>query len=131
MSSTIPEMDPLAIRQGDTLQFNVQCFRVDQDYEFILDANGNKIPKSIVGVTAQYAIARKIGDTPVISKSSPASGIVLTDPENGVMQITVPKEDTSSLLGTYWHEVQVIDGDGNRTTVGQGRITFRPQLIVP
>lgn len=132
MSAEIPEADEIALRQGDTWKIAVVVYRVDAKYKFLLNGSKAKLPKNITGVTARWQLAANIGDAPLLSKTSPASGIVITDPENGLLTVTVPKEDTANLaVGAYWHEVQLDDADGNRTTVLQGRLYVKDQLIRP
>lgn len=131
MSETIPDAKQLALRQGDTWRISVVVYRCDVDYKFVLDAQKRKIPKSIVGCSAQWQIATEVGGSPLLSKSTP-SEIVLSDPENGLLVITVPKNETATLdVGQYWHEVQIEDASGNRTTVLQGKLTVANQLIRP
>lgn len=130
MSETIPEGKHIALRQGDTWKISVVVYRVDVDYKFITDSAKRKIPKSIVGATAQWQLARSVGEAPLLTKSSPTD-IVLSDPENGLLVITVPKTETADLIGTYWQEVQIEDGLGNRSTVFQGQLTVQNQLIRP
>lgn len=131
MSETIPEGKAIALRQGDTWKISVVVYRADVDYKFILDSAKRKIPKSITGASAIWQLATEVGATALLTKETPTD-VLLSDPENGLLVVTVPKTETSAIaVGTYWHELQIEDASGNRTTVFQGRLTVANQLIRP
>jgi len=65
---------------------------------------------------------------PAVSKSLGA-GIAITDGPNGVFTVMLDPSDTAALSGLYYHEAEVTDGAGNRSTVLTGVATVIPTLI--
>lgn len=73
------------------------------------------------GYTISFSLMENEDSTVnLVSKQSP----VITTSGN---TITVPllKVDTSTLLGTYYYECEIIDGSGEFSTVAVGNITIK------
>jgi hypothetical protein len=100
------------IFSGDTAVFNVVVY----------DENG--AVKDITGATARFVMVRKIGQTPVVDLTT-AAGIVLTDPTNGALRITVQAGITAALSGSYRHELEVTDVAGRVSTVAFGTVAVK------
>lgn len=63
--------------------------------------------------------------------SDPASGIVLTDPTNGVAEITVDYDDTDGLTNEkaeYVYDVEITKSTGKIETVCKGKLTILPDV---
>jgi hypothetical protein len=100
----------------------------------VKDANSGSLI-DLSGCTAKWQMARQLTSLPftfyslpIVSKDT-TSGIVITDPIHGVMQITLLPTDTSGLRGAYYHELRVTDTGGNEQTVLVGTITIYRTLI--
>jgi hypothetical protein len=52
--------------------------------------------------------------------TSSGSGIILTDPTNGIFELTLVPEDTENLLGDYNHECELTDTDNKISTILTG-----------
>jgi len=103
----------------------------------ILDANGAKVDLA----SAQSAkwwmgkSAKAIG-TDVYLKKALTSGVVLDNETDAwVMVITLNPADTETGVGsnpkpgTYYHEAEIIDADGNISTVTTGQFTIHPTIV--
>lgn len=64
----------------------------------------------------------KLDVDPIIEKTL-HDGIDVTNPTASQFAVTLTESDTISLLRNYYHEVTIIDGDGNRTTPTVGIMT--------
>lgn len=98
----------------------------DLTLEFtVTDADGDAV--NITGFTAKFAMARRVGDTAVLStEDSPATATAsLTSPASGIYTIAIDKDDTEDLRGTYYFESDVVDGSGDESTVARGYLTFK------
>jgi hypothetical protein len=60
-------------------------------------------------------------DVVLLSKDT-ISGITVTDATNGKFSFTLSKEETATLNGTYYHEVETEDGNGFITTEITGSV---------
>ena len=112
--------------------------KLDQD--FTLDAGDKAILTITVddgaeppvavdlsGVAIQWALARDLSIVPVVTKSV-GSGIVITDPTNGIFKVTLDPADTEGLCGIYYHEAEVTDTNSDPSTVTRGTVTIRPTI---
>jgi hypothetical protein len=94
----------------------------------VTDEDGDAL--DITGMTVDWALVRKVGDTPILTKETGGGGITLTTPASGILDIALTDANTSDLSGNYWHQVVLTDGSGNISTVtiGQGRFRRRAAL---
>jgi hypothetical protein len=89
--------------------------------------NNDRAVEDLTGASVSWKV--KSGSTTHISKSV-GSGITLaSDPTTGVCSIALQASDTSSLSGSYSHEVRVTLADGTIATTTVGRFIVRPTLI--
>tara|TARA_Y100000310_G_C20100381_1_gene542440 strand:- start:63 stop:410 length:348 start_codon:yes stop_codon:yes gene_type:complete len=105
------------MRQGDDKKINVT----------IKDENGDVI--DITSFTATYKIATALVDGTVKVTKTVGSGITLTDPTSGVLQIVLVPADTSMLMGQHYHELELVDTGSLETTVLVGYIEIWAALI--
>lgn len=65
---------------------------------------------------------------PALVTKSLGSGIAITNGAGGIFTVTLASGDTAALLGTYFHEAEIIV-DGKVSTVFRGDITVAAQLL--
>ena len=81
------------------------------------DGYGGRL--DIDGSTFIYVVYKPTPGTIVLSKTT-ASGIILTVPASGVMEITLVPEDTQNLLGQYNHEGEITTPTGKQDVIFTG-----------
>lgn len=88
------------------------------------------VVKDITGATVKYEARRNANSrgTATIVKSV-GSGIVLTDPTNGVFVVTLAATDTNGLSGDFYHEAEVTDAGGDKQTAMTGTLTISKDII--
>lgn len=86
-------------------------------------------PVDITGMTARFAVARRVGSAPVLSTEDGTAEAVVTDGANGVFRVTATGSATEGLFGTYRFEVKLDDVSGDRATVARGFMSFRESLL--
>jgi hypothetical protein len=114
---------------------NVQNFEIHAGDDLVIpvtvtDEAGQAVDLTgaAVGWQAARGTPQRFGTTPVVSKAS-GSGIAVTDPAGGVFEITLEAADTQGLRGAFYHEAEVTDAAGKKTTVMAGTMTVEPTLI--
>jgi hypothetical protein len=81
-----------------------------------------RTPQDITGWSVSYMIKRSLDDLDVdaVLQKTTASGITLTTPTSGIMNITIADTDTDGLTaGRYYHEVKRTDA-GQETVLAKG-----------
>lgn len=87
---------------------------------------------SLEGVEAiRWHLSRTASKRPATVEKALNDGIAVTDETGGVITITLDPEDTEDLKGDFYHEVEIVDEDGDVSTVLTGRVTINPTLIKP
>ena len=61
---------------------------------------------------------------PVISKQTGGNGITITNAANRLFDVSISESDTQNLTGRYYHEAEVEDASGNKSTVTIGIMTI-------
>jgi hypothetical protein len=75
----------------------------------------------ITGCAFKYQIAKEVGKTAKVSKSTDVSGeIVILDAPNGRVRVVLKPADTAALKGDFIHELQMTDAGLDVSTVVQG-----------
>ncbi len=82
----------------------------------------------ITGATAIFIVAKSENGSAIFSKSV-GSGIVLTDPVQGVMTITLNSGDTEALVGVHYMELELTDAALRVSTIVVGHINIRKNVI--
>lgn len=96
----------------------------------VTDAAGAAV--DLTGVQGiRWHMARSVNDRPATVEKSLGSGIAVTDAVNGVFTVTLDSADTEDERGDFYHEAEVIDENGNVSTVLTGAVTINPALIKP
>lgn len=65
---------------------------------------------------------------PVLEKSV-GDGIVITNTALRTFAVTLTAEDTEGLSGRFYHEAEVTDSEGKKSTVTKGVMTVKKTLI--
>jgi hypothetical protein len=93
----------------------------------VVDSQGGVV--DLTGATIAWHLAQSArAAAPAVAKSLGA-GIAITDGANGVFTISLDPADTAALSGLYYHEAEVTDAAGHRSTVLTGVATVVPTLI--
>lgn len=102
--------------RGDTIRLSVPVIR-------------NSSPVDLTGSTIYFTAKRKKNDLDVdaVIQKSTDDGIIITDAELGQALIVIAPIDTSSLEDEprLYCDVEVIEANGTRTTVANGRLTIK------
>jgi hypothetical protein len=86
-------------------------------------------PLNLTGMTAQWRLCSLFDPTPIVTKTVGA-GISILNAAAGTVAISLTTADTDNLGGQpYRHELEIIDGAGNRTTVTTGTVTVDQSLF--
>jgi hypothetical protein len=93
----------------------------------VTDSQGAAV--DLTGAAVAWQLARSAGSAAAVVSKSLGAGIAITDGPNGVFTVTLDPADTESLTGLYYHEAEVTDAAGNRSTVLTGVATVIPTLI--
>ena len=84
------------------------------------------VAQDITDFTATYVIANHVGDTAIITKEV-GDGIVLTTPGSGILTITIDAEDTATLSGIMYHELEITDTSSKAATAFVGALTIKAE----
>jgi hypothetical protein len=83
---------------------------------------------TVEGCVARWTMSATQGSTPLITKASNASPATISL-SGKVISVTIDSEDTDDLssidAGTYYHECELVDTDGNISTVAEGAVDLR------
>ena len=82
---------------------------------------------SIEGTTVKWKMAKSVSREPVIEKSSNSD----LDINNNTFTVQLLPEDTINLdtKSDYYHEAELMDEEGNISTLSIGKVTLHPTLI--
>jgi hypothetical protein len=104
---------------GDTVKIKVT----------ITDADNANDPKNLTGAQSIiWALAKAQGKAPLVTKTV-GGGITVTDAPNGVCEVLLSVGDTPNFKGSFYHEMQVVDATGNKSTVLYGAVTISADSI--
>jgi hypothetical protein len=90
----------------------------------VYDENGNR--KDISGASADWAVAREAGETPVLDDSDVGVDLQISNPGDGEVLLTVEGTATQDLDGDYIHELELTSAIGNVVTVSRGLFAVDP-----
>lgn len=99
----------------------------------VLDEDGNKV--SLVGCSVKWWLAKGVtstGTNVIVKKSSAVGEGIEIDLGTDVdtINITLDPQDTEGVkAGTYYHECEVINQNGDVSTVAIGKWTMKAALI--
>jgi hypothetical protein len=106
---------------GDTMRLNFSI--IDEATQNALDLTGATI-------RWQMSRAKTIGfsSTPILSKTE-GSGLDVVDAFGGLILVILAPEDTEQFSGTFYHELEIVDIDGDVATAYSGNFTIKKALI--
>jgi hypothetical protein len=84
---------------------------------------------NITGATMTWALATAPGTTPLLTKTSGDGDITVSGASSNVATVALAPADTAALNGVYHHELQIVDGGGNKYTVYQGSIYILADMV--
>lgn len=97
----------------------------------VLDAAGAAVDLS--GATARWWMGKNVKATGanIYIQKRDGSGLVIdAETDRWVLVITLAPADTEALTaGTFYHEAEVVDADGNVSTVTIGKFTLKPTMV--
>jgi hypothetical protein len=103
---------------GDTIVMDVTV-RKDDDTR-----------KDLTGANIRWTLADDQYSVPELSKTeADADVIIASDPTTGEFEITIQPSETDNLGGAYYHECEVVDGAGVKSTVFYGKLDIREDAI--
>lgn len=86
---------------------------------------------NLTGASLKFGLSSfdtgSIAATTTLEKTSPTSGIAITDATNGLCEVTINPGDIQ-VAGSYWYELQVITSAGASYTVARGRLFAEPAI---
>lgn len=94
---------PKSMYSGDSKNINVT----------IQDESGNIL--DVTGATFLYTIEMR--NNPIQKDNQSIGGIVVTDPTNGEIVISLDSSDTEGITGNYFHWLSMADNEGNESTL--------------
>lgn len=84
----------------------------------------------LTGHTVKFAIAPLRGSAVISTEDSPPSADYdITEPLNGIFEVTVDGAYTAGLEGAHWWEAVLEDVGGGSQTVAHGTIAFSPEVV--
>lgn len=96
-------------------------------YVEVVDENGELV--NLAGTEIDWVLQGNVAlSTASISKSSTMSGEIVTE-SVGTFSITLTSSDTESLSGRFYHEAQIIDADGDISTVMVGTANIKKSAL--
>ncbi|OMF35276.1 hypothetical protein BK133_11270 [Paenibacillus sp. FSL H8-0548] len=82
----------------------------------------------LTGVTIKWAMKRSVKGDNTLYRETP-SGIEITDAAAGIFMIKLESIDTKDLIGSFYHEAELMDAIGNVSTIMTGTITIKPSGV--
>lgn len=88
---------------------------------------------NLEGFEVLWNVYRTNGIRPILTKTSKNApeerGVVILNMEHGVLCIYINSQDTRSLgPGRYYHDIQIVDSQGQTTTVASGVLIISNKL---
>jgi hypothetical protein len=97
--------------------------------EFTVYQNDGRTPFNLSGASAIWRLCSLFDPAPVITKTIGA-GLTITNAAAGIVSLSLSSSDTDPLGSQpYRHELEVIDGSGNPTTVTTGTVMINQSLF--
>lgn len=101
----------------------------DDRLEFtITQSDGSALDLTNMSIVWQLA-DRAAGPALITKDSANAGEIAVVDTVGGRFDVLLDPADTADLSGSFYHEVELTDVDGNEFTVFDGRLFIKPTLV--
>lgn len=98
---------------GDTLRITVT----------VTDGDGN--PYDLTGARIDWVLAPTPGGDAHVEKSTADGSITITDAAAGEFRVDLAPSDTQDRSGSYYHEAELEDSNGNEATILTGRFVIK------
>ena len=92
----------------------------------VTDQDG--VAQDLTGASATWAFSRRARRAAIATKTV-GSGITISDAANGIVDVTVARADTETIEGDFYHELEIVDGGGTKSTAAYGTMTVLGDLI--
>lgn len=92
------------------------------DVERVFNVTEGGSAKPLGGTTPAWGMAREQGGTSVLDDGDAGVGVSITDAAAGEVTLTLSPSATDSLVGDYFHELDIDD-----VTVSQGVLSVEPE----
>jgi hypothetical protein len=102
------------LKKGDMKRFTIPIEKLD----------GTEV--DLRNFTVYWYLYRENGYAPIVTKASTDTNqIKITDPLTGEVTVILRSQDTKTLTdGRYYHELQIVDNEGEPSTVTTGYLTI-------
>jgi hypothetical protein len=112
-------------------ELDFEMHKGDTQYITVNVTHEDGTDKSLVAVTSiKWQMAKRSKGTPILSKAIGSGVQIVGAPADGVVKVSIDPEDTEDLKPMdYYHELEVVDSDGDVQTVLIGALTLLPALI--
>jgi hypothetical protein len=87
-------------------------------------------PIAMQGATLRWVLKERddIATALLVKTSQPGGGITIPDVLGNIFIIRLEAADTVGLAGVYYHDCEIVDGDGNKSTIYQGHVNIRENV---
>ncbi len=117
----------LYIEQGATFRFTMVYGHKDGTVD--ADGNPNVVPYDLTGCKARMQIRQRRGGEVLVSATTTNGGIVIPDPTNGRLVVTITDEATDSLnVPRAKYDLEVSYPSGDVIRILQGKVTVNPNI---
>lgn len=101
---------------------NIETYAfIDDSFQFTIKNNG--VAQDITGWTVYFSVKRNRADTLKLIAKTITS---FSDPTNGIMVVTIDKEDTQTMSGDFFYDFKVDDTSGDRKIYSEGKFIVNP-----
>jgi hypothetical protein len=109
---------------------NFSMYSGDDDEIAVSVVDDEGVAIDLTGATITWSLADSRGGTVLVTKTSDTSAeLSITSAAGGTFTIHLLATDTDDLAGVYYHEAQVEDSQGHKTTVLTGYAEIIEDII--
>lgn len=104
----------------------------DQTVRFTITTSAGAV-QNVTGWSFSFTVKASLDDVigSALFQKTVGSGITLTTPASGIVDVALSSSDTSGLAGNYYYDLEGIDGSGLRHTVRLARFSVRKDVTTP
>jgi hypothetical protein len=94
----------------------------------VVDEQG--VPITMQGAALRWVLKERDDSTTalLVKTSQPGDGITIPNVLSNICIIRLEAADTVGLAGVYYHDCEIVDGDGNKSTLYQGHVNMRENV---
>jgi len=110
---------------------NFEIYKGDDLTLQVTVKNADGTAKDLTGATIKWQLSTGVNATPPLLSKAVGTGITITNAAGGVFEIAIAQSDTASMPAkdTYYHEAEVTDGAGKKSTVLTGTAKVKAALV--